>query len=382
MSASRLRQSAHRTSDRTISTATSWRASTFAYDILATTSRRIAPSPRRRIVPRSRDTRPLTRSNGADAADGLPSCSTATIRPISRPAIDRLVGSPRRRRPGSCSGRRSAAGSGARRCAPTPCRTPRSPRVAARRRPRTRTRSPARMASPIDGPSTSSQRGPRARLRRSTLATAAPRSSTLRAAGLVRFVLRGDEYGRTGMPRARRRVISMAGVADRASMPATSPVAGASTPCSAPCRGHRRRAGRRGARSGPRRPTPPATHRTCGSPTSRCGSRPTGVVTRHDSGWSIRRRRRGDHQRRRTGPRRRSAARLPPQRAARARRRPRRPRSPRPARRGVRPRTTAVVVLGDTGAGKSTLAIGALRAGWSVLTDDIAWLPRRRPAST
>ena len=34
----------------------------------------------------------------------------------------------------------------------------------------------------------------------------------------------------------------------------------------------------------------------------------------------------------------------------------------------------AVVVLGDTGAGKSTLAIGAARAGWSVLADDIAWL--------
>lgn len=34
----------------------------------------------------------------------------------------------------------------------------------------------------------------------------------------------------------------------------------------------------------------------------------------------------------------------------------------------------AVVVLGDTGAGKSTLAIGAAGAGWSVLTDDISWL--------
>ena len=34
----------------------------------------------------------------------------------------------------------------------------------------------------------------------------------------------------------------------------------------------------------------------------------------------------------------------------------------------------ALVVLGDTGAGKSSLAIGALRGGWSVLTDDIAWL--------
>jgi hypothetical protein len=34
----------------------------------------------------------------------------------------------------------------------------------------------------------------------------------------------------------------------------------------------------------------------------------------------------------------------------------------------------AVVVLGDTGAGKSTLAISARAAGWAVLTDDIAWL--------
>lgn len=37
----------------------------------------------------------------------------------------------------------------------------------------------------------------------------------------------------------------------------------------------------------------------------------------------------------------------------------------------------AVVVLGDTGAGKSTLAISAQRAGWEVLTDDIVWLELR-----
>ncbi len=34
----------------------------------------------------------------------------------------------------------------------------------------------------------------------------------------------------------------------------------------------------------------------------------------------------------------------------------------------------AVVVLGDTGAGKSTLAISAQAAGWAVLSDDISWL--------
>jgi hypothetical protein len=34
----------------------------------------------------------------------------------------------------------------------------------------------------------------------------------------------------------------------------------------------------------------------------------------------------------------------------------------------------AVIVLGDTGAGKSTLAVSALRLGWSVVTDDIAWV--------
>jgi hypothetical protein len=34
----------------------------------------------------------------------------------------------------------------------------------------------------------------------------------------------------------------------------------------------------------------------------------------------------------------------------------------------------AVVVLGDTGAGKSTLAIVAQSSGWAVLTDDICWL--------
>ena len=33
----------------------------------------------------------------------------------------------------------------------------------------------------------------------------------------------------------------------------------------------------------------------------------------------------------------------------------------------------AFLVLGDTGAGKSTLAVSALGLGWSVLADDIAW---------
>lgn len=36
--------------------------------------------------------------------------------------------------------------------------------------------------------------------------------------------------------------------------------------------------------------------------------------------------------------------------------------------------TGAIIVLGDTGAGKSTLAVSALRLGWSVVTDDIAWV--------
>lgn len=34
----------------------------------------------------------------------------------------------------------------------------------------------------------------------------------------------------------------------------------------------------------------------------------------------------------------------------------------------------AMIIIGDTGAGKSTLAVSAARLSWSVLTDDIVWL--------
>ena len=43
--------------------------------------------------------------------------------------------------------------------------------------------------------------------------------------------------------------------------------------------------------------------------------------------------------------------------------------------------TGAIIVLGDTGAGKSTLAVSALRLGWSVVTDDIAWVAAAQDGS-
>ena len=234
-----------------------------------------------------------------------------------------------------------------------------------RRAPATRTRAPAGIAGAIEGPSTSIQRGRADTSRRRTAATAPPRPEGL---DWGRSLARDDEYGRGLM----RRVISVAGVAvsleadDTARWQALDALFGL-CPTAASSDGVLRLCFSASPPPAPGRPPDVAFSDV------ELWYTDAGVVTRHRDGIVVAA----------TATRSSPAARLPPTGSAKAfRRAVQHVLADAMAAHGrfalhgavIVDGTGAIIVLGDAGAGKSTLAISALRLGWSVVTDDIAWV--------